>query len=136
LPILKLQVLICTLYSQIKGTSTFSSCGFVSYGAFGLCGLLYMSSFWDMSMYGAEWIHFLNYQIYSSQAVQFVADLGFQYSLPPFLMVSDHYLLVFIPIIYKPSSTLSHHLLLGLPLFLVPSIVAVAFSCGIPSMWP
>ena len=34
--------------------------------------------------------------------------------------------LLFIPIIFKMFSTLSHHLLHGLPLFLIPSLAAVA----------
>jgi hypothetical protein len=44
-------------------------------------------------------------------------------------MVSDHCLPVdFIPFIVKSSSAPSHHLLHGLPPFLVPSLVAVAFG--------
>ena len=56
--------------------------------------------------------------------------LGIQYSLPPFLTVSDLYLTAFVPIMFKSSSPSSFLLLHGL-LFTVPSIVAYAICFGI-----
>jgi len=52
----------------------------------------------------------------SPQALRSVVDLGFQYNLPPFPTVSGHRVPVFIPIIFKSSSTSFLLQLHGLPL--------------------
>lgn len=65
----------------------------------------------------------------SSQGLQSVVCLGFQHHLPPFPTASDHCLPILyshFPIIFNSCSTLSLHLLHGLPPFVVPSNVAVA----------
>ena len=67
----------------------------------------------------------------SSQAVQSDVDLVFQYSLSGFLMISGHACMFFISVVFKSSSTSSLHLLYGLPLQLLPSILAVAICIDI-----
>jgi len=65
---------------------------------------------------------------YCSEALHSVVCLGFQDGVPPFSAISDQCLPVFISILLKSSSTSYLHLLRGLPLFRVPSVVAVAIS--------
>ena len=52
--------------------------------------------------------------------------LSISIQIPPFPLVDEHLLTVFIPIIFKPPSTSSFHPLHGLLLFLFPSIIDVA----------
>ena len=77
------------------------------------------------------------YYYYSpSQVLQSTVGLGFQYNLPPFLMVCAHRL----PVNYSQYTYLSPlqpHLstfYVVFLLFLIPSIVAVAISFGILSL--
>jgi hypothetical protein len=58
-------------------------------------------------------------------------DLGLQHNLPPFPTIPGRRTPVFIPVIFKSSSTTSFHLLRGLPIFLVASIVAAEICFGI-----
>ena len=51
--------------------------------------------------------------------------------LPPFPKASDSFLTIFIPILFKSSSISSLHLLLCLPLFLLPSTVTLAICFGV-----
>ena len=68
-----------------------------------------------------------------SLVLQFVVDLGFQCSLPPFLTVSGHCLLAFYSCYFWILFNLISLSCTGLPLFLVPSILAVVVYFGILS---
>jgi hypothetical protein len=63
--------------------------------------------------------------------LQSVMDLGFQCSLRLFLTVSRHCLLVFYPHYFLILFSLISPSCTGLPLFLVPSVLAVAIYFGI-----
>lgn len=70
-------------------------------------------------------------RIYYSPLSRSEADLGVQYNIPPLPTVSDHWLPVSVPIIFKCSANSFFHLSRGLSVSLVPCIVTVAICFGL-----